>query len=155
MRQIDNTNHVKIRTPERPIDEAGVALPKRVPGTSLFQGWGPKLMVAAVAIGALAIANRPANAATVVAQAACENHAATLISSPAFGMPEGVAAGGEAIVRIDLSATGQLQNVAIAQSSGDALLDFTATSIARESRFAPEVADCKPAAGSYLYRVTF
>jgi hypothetical protein len=52
MRQFDEKQHAKTRNPERPGDTAGLALPARVPGT-LFQGWGPKLMLAALAVSAL------------------------------------------------------------------------------------------------------
>jgi hypothetical protein len=52
MRQFDDKEHAKTRNPERPGDAAGLALPARVRGT-LFQGWGPKLMLAALAVSAL------------------------------------------------------------------------------------------------------
>lgn len=52
MRQFDDEEHVKTRNPERPDDAAGLALPARVRGT-IFQGWGPKLMLAALAASAL------------------------------------------------------------------------------------------------------
>jgi len=148
MRQNDNNEHLKIRNPGRP-DEAGVALPKRLPG-GLFPGWGPKLMGAALAIGALALSNQPAKAAS-----ACENHAAMLVGFPAFGIPEGAVGGKEAVLRVDLSANGRVQNLALAQSSGDALLDLEAMRIVHQSRYAAAVIDCKPAADSFLYRVTF
>jgi TonB family protein len=154
MRHNDTTERIRSRNPERLDDESGVALPKRLPGT-LFQGWGPKLMVAALAIGTLALSNKPANAATAVAMTACENHGATLISSPSFDVPDGVAERGDAILRIDLSATGRIENLAVAQSSGDPLLDFEAMRVARESRYNAAIVDCKPAADSVLYRVTF
>jgi TonB family protein len=153
MRRIDETQHLKSRNPGRPEDEGGVAMPKRLPGT-IFQGWGPKLMAAALAMIAPALTTRSATA-NVVAVSACENHSARLISSPAISTPEDAAIGGEAILRVDLSATGQIQNLAVAQSTGDALLDFEAMRVARESRYAAAFVDCKPAAESVLYRVTF
>jgi hypothetical protein len=52
MRQFDDKQHAKTRNPDRPGDAAGLALPARVRGT-LFQGWGPKLMLAAIAVSAL------------------------------------------------------------------------------------------------------
>jgi TonB family protein len=153
MRRIDETQHLNHRNPERPTDDAGVALPKRLPG-NIFQGWGPKLMAAALATLAPALTTRPATA-NVVAVSACENHGARLISSPAVSTPEDAAMGGEAVLRIDLSAAGRIQNVTLAQSTGDALLDFAAMRVARESRYAAAFVDCKPAADSVLYRVTF
>jgi hypothetical protein len=52
MRQSDNKERSKTRNPELPGNEAGLALPRRVRET-LFQGWGPKLMLAALAVSAL------------------------------------------------------------------------------------------------------
>jgi hypothetical protein len=52
MRQFDYKERAKTRNPEHPGDAAGLALPRRIAGT-LFQGWGPKLMLAALAGSAL------------------------------------------------------------------------------------------------------
>jgi TonB family protein len=150
----NNREHLKTRNPERSDDVAGIALPQRVSG-KLFPGWGPKLMLAAFAVGALAVSNRPASAATAVAQAACGDHGAVLVSSPVFGAPDGMSGNHETVLRIDLTASGRIANLAVAQSSGDPILDFEAIRVARESRYAAAVDGCKPAADSFLYRVTF
>jgi TonB family protein len=125
----------------------------RLPGT-LLQGWGPKVMAAALATTVPALSTRPV-AANVVAVSSCEDHGAQLVSSPAVTTPEEAPAGGEAIVRVDLSAAGQIRNLTIAQSTGNALLDFEAMRVARESRYAAAFVDCKPAADDVLYRVSF
>lgn len=52
MQRFDNKEHARTRNPERLGDAAGLAFPRRVAGT-LFQGWGPKLMLAALAGSAL------------------------------------------------------------------------------------------------------
>jgi TonB family protein len=150
----DNREHLKPRNPERSDDAGGIALPKRVPG-QLFPGWGPKLMLATFAVGALAISNRPAEAATVVAVAACDQHGAALVSSPAFEIPDGASGDHEAVLRVDLSAAGRIQDLAVAQSTGDPILDFEAIRVVRESRYAAASVGCRPAADSFLYRVTF
>jgi TonB family protein len=122
--------------------------------STLLQGWAPKLMAAGLATIAPILSARP-TAANVVAVSSCEDHGARLISSPAVSTPDEAPAGGEAILRVDLSAAGQIRNLTIAQSTGDARLDLEAMRVARESRYAAAFVDCKPAADDVLYRVTF
>jgi TonB family protein len=121
--------------------------------STLFQGWGPQLMAAALA-AASGLAPRPATA-NVVAVSSCEDHGARLISSPAVSTPDEAPGGGEATLRVRLSAEGQILNVTIAQSTGDPLLDIEALRVARESRYAAAFVGCKPAADDVLYRVSF
>jgi TonB family protein len=154
MREIDNNEHLKIRNPERPDQETGIALPRRLPQT-VFQGWGPKLMAATLAAGTLVLSNSPAKASTTVAQTSCEDHGAVVLSSPEFSAPEGIVAEGETVLRINLTAQGQIQDLAVVQSSGNALLDYEAMRVASESRYEAAMVDCKPAADTFLYRVTF
>jgi TonB family protein len=152
VRRIDETQQLNTRNPAGPEDEAAAADLKRLPNT-VFQGWGPQLMVAALAVASV-LAPRPATA-NVVAVSSCENHGARLISSPAVSTPDEAPAGGEAIVRVGLSAAAQILNITIAQSTGDARLDIEAIRVARESRYAAAFIDCKPAADDVLYRVSF
>lgn len=155
MRQFDNAEPLKVRNPARPDDEAGIATPRRVSG-NLFQGWGPKLMAAALAASALAFSESQVKAATLVAiGTACQNHGARLISSPAYVTPDSVNGVGEAVVRVNLSATGKIEDLALERSAGDPLLDFTAMHIVRESRYATATAGCKASAESFLYSVNF
>jgi TonB family protein len=154
MRQTDNREHLQIRNPGRPDDEAGVVLPRRLPGT-LFQGWGPKLMAVALLISALAMSEKPAQAEGTLAYAACTSHGAQLISSPSFSKPEGVEEGGVAVIRINLAASGQIQSLALARSSGNTLLDIEALHVARASRFSGAMSDCTPAPETVLYNVDF
>jgi protein TonB len=58
-------------------------------------------------------------------------------------------------VKVSLSATGSVQGVAVYKSSGNAALDQAALSAARASAYAPEVENCQPIAGSYLFRADF
>lgn len=154
MRQFDEDNElVRVRIPERP-DEGTLIRPKRV-STALFQGWGPKLLATALAIGTLGFSAHPATAAQVIALASCQNHGAALVSNPIPDAPDGDAATGETVVRVDLSSAGRVQTVAVAQSSGDTLLDFAAMRVARESQYSAASFDCKPAATQFLYSVTF
>lgn len=152
MHYFDDTRRLSVRNPRRPHDESDPNGARLL--APVFQGWGPKLIGVALAIVAAALAMRPASA-NVVAVASCENHDARLVSSPALSVPEGAAAGGEAILRVDLSASGQIRDLAVAQSAGSALLDFAAMREARESHYAAAFVDCKPVAAHVLYHVTF
>ena len=155
MRQFDNAESLKVRNPARPDDEAGIASPQRVSG-NLFQGWGPKLMAAALAASSLAFWNSQVKAATLVAMGAvCQNHSARLISSPSYVTPDSVNGIGEAVVRVNLSAAGKIEGLALERSAGDPLLDFTAMHIVRESRYSAAIVACKSAADSFLYNVNF
>ncbi len=62
---------------------------------------------------------------------------------------------GTAIVRFEISAAGTPQNATIEKSSGSKLLDRAAMKTVVEQRFAPEIRDCVPIAGSYLYEVDY
>jgi TonB family protein len=154
MRQSDDIEILKVRYIDRPNEEGTLIRPKRV-STALFQGWGPKLLGAALAIATLGFSGRPAAAAQAVALASCQNHGAALLSNPIPDAPDGDAASGETVLRVDLSAAGRVQTVAVARSSGDTLLDFAAIHVARESRYSAASIDCKPAADQFLYSVTF
>jgi TonB family protein len=57
-------------------------------------------------------------------------------------------------VRVDLSETGAVRGVSIANTP-DAVLDEAALDAARHSTYAPEIVDCKAQSGSYLFRVEF
>ncbi len=145
-----------LRTPEIPDDRTGIARPPRT-SHALFAGWGPKLLIAAIAFTTVLSANQPASAATkIVAATLCgADHGAMLLSHPYVILPDGVSGSGETIMRVDLAASGQISNIAIAQSSGDAALDFAAMRVARASRFQAASSGCQAAGDSFLYSVIF
>ena len=60
-----------------------------------------------------------------------------------------------AMIKVDLDATGRVTGVSIYRSSGSMELDQAAMAAARESTYAPEMRDCQPVAGSYLFKVEF
>jgi TonB family protein len=63
--------------------------------------------------------------------------------------------GGTTAVKIDLAASGSLQQAGVAQSSGNFMLDDSALRTARLTKFAPEKRSCEPIAGSYILTVAF
>jgi TonB family protein len=62
---------------------------------------------------------------------------------------------GTAYVQVDLDSAGVVQNASIAKSSGEYVLDRAAINAAKQSSFRPEVRDCAPVAGTYLFVVDF
>jgi TonB family protein len=60
---------------------------------------------------------------------------------------------GTAIVRIEITENGTPRNATIERSSGSYLLDQAAMKTVLNQEFAPEIRDCTPVAGSYLYEV--
>jgi periplasmic protein TonB len=62
---------------------------------------------------------------------------------------------GTAIVRFELTENGTPKNATIEKSSGSYLLDQAAMKTVLHQEFAPEVRDCVPVAGSYLYEVDY
>lgn len=72
---------------------------------------------------------------------------------PAIAVDRGAV--GTVAVRVELDASGDVLGASIQYSAGDAALDAAALEAARHSRFAPEIVDCAPHSGTYLFRVDF
>jgi protein TonB len=62
---------------------------------------------------------------------------------------------GTAIVRFEITENGTPQNATIEKSSGSYLLDRAAMKTVLHQKFTPEIRDCAPVAGSYLYEVDY
>ena len=62
---------------------------------------------------------------------------------------------GETLVQVNLDPTGAILDTIVAKSSGVPLLDRAALAAAQASSFQPEIRDCSPVAGSYLFVVDF
>lgn len=73
--------------------------------------------------------------------------------APQSALQEGVA--GVADVRVDLAANGDIVAVSIYRSSGSLALDQAALRAARSSRYAAAMQDCRPSAGSYIFKAEF
>ena len=58
-------------------------------------------------------------------------------------------------VLVDLSATGAVTSVKIADSAGSSLLDNAALDAARRTTYSPKTVDCEHVPGEYLFRVEF
>jgi protein TonB len=62
---------------------------------------------------------------------------------------------GTAYVQVNTDEAGNLMDASILKSSGEYVLDSAALQAAKESTFRPEVRNCVPVAGSYIFIVDF
>ncbi|HTZ53966.1 MAG TPA: energy transducer TonB [Candidatus Acidoferrum sp.] len=156
MLPIDHEDLKNVRNPGRPDSEAGLVRPMRTPNP-LFKGWGPKLLTIALALCGIVITRTPASAdVKVIAITNCAaDHGAELLSNPDAILPDFAYPNGETTLRVKLNASGRVDDVAIAQSSGDAMLDFAAMGVVRGSRYQPATQSCAAAADEFLYKVIF
>ena len=156
--EIDCT--VKPRKEERDAANSGIIHPKRS-GTGLFGGWGPRLLSVALAAAALGASNTATFAAPrdfTSPSCSTADREATVTNTwppdvPALAQAEG--ASGEALIRVDLSETGELQNAEIVKSTGNAALDREAMRVAHESTYSPASVGCEGIPSSYLFSVNF
>ena len=58
-------------------------------------------------------------------------------------------------VKVSLNPSGGVISTSIYKSSGNAELDQAALVAARESTYSPEIEDCQPVGGTYLFRASF
>jgi TonB family protein len=62
---------------------------------------------------------------------------------------------GTTLVKVDLEPNGSIRDASVAKSSGAPFLDTAAVAAAKASSFSPEIHDCTPVAGSYIFQVDF
>ena len=62
---------------------------------------------------------------------------------------------GTTLVRVDLESNGSIRAASVEKSSGAPFLDMAAVQAAKASTFSPEIRDCAPVAGSYIFQVDF
>jgi TonB family protein len=102
----------------------------------------------------------PAPLATTAPVPACaqpnvDAHTRSVVEPDVDSEDAAQGAGSEAEIRVDLSDTGTVLAATVARSTGNPRLDEAARLAALHSTYAPEIVDCKPRAGSYLFRVDF
>jgi len=140
---------------------AGMVHPKRVTGTTLFRGWGPKLLAVAIALGALGLPASHALASedpTPSLSCTVSDRDATVVDQPTPEMPESAVAAeasGDVVVQVDLSAEGKVEKGTIVRSSHNFALDREAMRVVNETLFTPAIAGCQAIPSSYLYTVSF
>lgn len=126
----------------------------------LFSGWGPRLMVSAVAV----ILTVPSAATTVRAETttsatcAISDRDVSLIDAPVPEWPEFANASdihGSVTVAFDLSDSGSVANLDVVKSSGYSPLDGEAMRVTRRARFVPAISSCVRQTGRYAFVVDF
>lgn len=99
-----------------------------------------------------------APAATEIPKPSCSTPFAPAVATDpvAATIPDGFE-GDNAVaqIRVTLDAAGKVTEAAVFRSAGNVLLDRAAIAAARMSRYRPEIRDCEPAGGSYLFTVEF
>lgn len=87
------------------------------------------------------------------------NHPAYVVSAAVPQFPASVRTlhlgARTALFNVTLDAHGRVQRVAIRHSSGNGALDAAGLKAARTSKYAPAAKNCKPIAGTYIFRTTF
>jgi TonB family protein len=58
-------------------------------------------------------------------------------------------------IAVEIAPNGKVRSLRVLQSSGDVALDTAAMRAAQQSTYAPKIVDCKPRAGTFIFRVTF
>ncbi len=97
---------------------------------------------------AIAFAPQPSIKPIIVASTACSKPARYLTGPPPqVARPVGLKA--QALVH--LSPSGQVMSTAISKSSGNAAFDRAVLDAAKKGTYAPEVQNCKPVTGTYLF----
>ncbi|MGH7660200.1 MAG: TonB family protein [Vulcanimicrobiaceae bacterium] len=97
-------------------------------------------------------------AATAKPSCANPNQVATATQKVVPDMPEiarQMGATGTAQIKVTLDPNGGVTAVTIFKSTNNKALDQAALQAAQQSKYAPEVRNCQPVGGSYLYTVTF
>jgi TonB family protein len=62
---------------------------------------------------------------------------------------------GTAAIQVQIDPQGGVTNATVAQSSGNTGLDAVAMQMARNATYSPALANCKPVASTYTFRVKF
>lgn len=137
--------------PARPHSGPSIVVHPLPPGTLMPPGGGPP-GTASPAV-AVATPTAPPTPACSDPDAAARALSAVAPDTPQDAVAQG--ATGTAQIRVDLNSLGEVVGVSVYGSTGSMLLDDAALEAARESRYAPEQHNCKPIAGSYLYKVDF
>ena len=143
---------------ETPHELAGCVVRSKRSFTTLFPGWGPKLLAGAIAIAALGLTTSYAWADQQLPTCSAPDQPAAVLTSAVPDYPEIArlqGAAGSALVQVEIAPSGVPQHVTIARSSGNEYLDREALRAVLASHFTPAMSDCTPSAARYLYEVEF
>ncbi len=94
--------------------------------------------------------------ANLLAAACATPHVNATVTSPAEPkMPQGLNVKTSAIALVTISPNGSVMKAVISKSSGNAAVDKSLLDAARQSKYSPELVNCQPVEGQYLFRADF
>jgi TonB family protein len=90
--------------------------------------------------------------AVIAANTSC--NAPAMVTAPVPPRPPAGTKSGWADIKVTVSPNGSVTKAVVAHSSGDPAINKAAIDAATASTFSPKMVNCKPVAGTYLFRVT-
>ena len=137
----------RLQDPQR---NGAVALSKSAIGGFTFV-----LLTIALAFNAFApaisFASQASNAVAMVASTACPPSGVRYVRGPAPALPDRLPNGLKTLVRVQVSPSGAPMSAVLFKTSGDPGFDKAVVLAAKKGAYAPEMRDCRPVAGSYLF----
>ncbi|HEY1883763.1 MAG TPA: M56 family metallopeptidase [Candidatus Cybelea sp.] len=142
------------------IERLGSNEPRRLTINSFAIGGAVMLfLIATIVLQALspALALTPAVPKRLVVAATCAHpvvEASATDPAPPM-LPHGLAVSGTTEVLVTLAPDGHVLKTSVVKSSGNKTADTAVLEAARKSKYSPEIADCAPVEGAYLFRADF
>lgn len=151
-----------VRSTHRTVSRAAMAHPVRLPHEIVAVGPAEPRVAGATHDG-VGLADVGAAGPAIVAppptpSCANPNVAARAVDAISPDTPQAAqeaGAIGSVEIEVSLAASGAVTSVAVLRSAGFVPLDDAALRAARQSTYAPEVRDCRPVAGDYVFRADF
>ncbi|HEY2475309.1 MAG TPA: M56 family metallopeptidase [Candidatus Cybelea sp.] len=109
----------------------------------------------ALALGPTGQSSALLGASAVAATCANPVAEATVTNAVAPELPHGLKVSGSAEVVVMIAANGHVMSTSVIKSSGNAAVDNVVVQATRKSTYSPEIVNCKPAQGGYIFRADF
>ncbi len=140
----------RIHRLQDPLRNGGIALSRFTIG-----GFTLVLLTIALTLNsfapAIAFASQASNASAIVASTACPSSGVRYVRGPAPALPDRLPNGLKTLVRVQVSPSGAPMSAALYKTSGDPGFDKAVVTAAKKGAYAPEMRNCRPVAGSYLF----
>jgi TonB family protein len=94
-------------------------------------------------------------ATSVVAVCAHPNVEASVTDPVAPQLPHSAKVAGSASVTVTIAADGSVAHAVVSKSSGNAEIDAAVLAAAERSKYSPQVANCSPVQGTYVFLAQF
>jgi TonB family protein len=144
---------LKLNIPKTTSNTAANAAPAYVPPKTGSENGAPQAQGTADAVATAAPTPEPTKASCTQPHADPQPKNLVQPDYPEIAREQG--ASGTAEVKLTLDATGAVLTASIAQGTGSKVLDDSAIAAAKSSTFTPEIDNCQPTGGTYLFRADF